>query len=57
MNQASVKKIIKKRKMKKHVSFVMKKSVKVMQGTAFNFSMINVISGHKKSQKRCSTEP
>lgn len=47
MNQTrSAKKIIKKRKTKKYVSFVIKKSVKVMQRTVFGFNMINVISGH-----------
>ena len=48
--------------MKNYVSFVMKKSVKLMQRTVFGFSVINVISGqtfiifyilqNKKSQKR-----
>lgn len=45
MNQTrGAKKIIKKRKTKKYVSFVLNKSVKVMQGTVFVFGMINVIS-------------
>ena len=40
----SIKKIIKK-KMKKYVSPVMKKSAKVMQRTVFDFNVQNLISG------------